>query len=163
VPFLPLLTSTLAAFAIGTTEFAVQGLLPEISKALGVSIPPTGLLVTGYALRVAFGGPILTIASKPPAPQDGLVVAARYFFKSASSGCFRLERLPGGLAPTGKRRPIIAHTPSGRSRPRHWTPQLGGKRLRGTSRELPESGRLQPSPARSNLRRSLETTNRCRL
>jgi DHA1 family inner membrane transport protein len=63
VPFLPLLALTLAAFAIGTTEFAVQGLLPEISRALGVSIPATGLLVTGYALGVAFGGPILTIAT----------------------------------------------------------------------------------------------------
>ena len=38
MPYLPILTLALAAFAIGTTEFAVQGLLPEISKALGVSI-----------------------------------------------------------------------------------------------------------------------------
>jgi DHA1 family inner membrane transport protein len=53
---------TLAAFAIGTTEFAVQGLLPEIAADLGVSIPATGLLVTGYALGVAIGGPIATVA-----------------------------------------------------------------------------------------------------
>jgi DHA1 family inner membrane transport protein len=53
---------TLAAFAIGTTEFAVQGLLPEIAADLGVGIPATGLLVTGYALGVAIGGPVATIA-----------------------------------------------------------------------------------------------------
>jgi DHA1 family inner membrane transport protein len=53
---------TLAAFAIGTTEFAVQGLLPEIAADLAVSIPATGLLVTGYALGVAIGGPIVTVA-----------------------------------------------------------------------------------------------------
>lgn len=59
--FLPLLTLTLAAFSIGTTEFVIQGLLPEISADLGVSIPKAGLLVTGYALGVAIGGPILVI------------------------------------------------------------------------------------------------------
>ena len=61
MPFLPLLTLTLATFAIGTTEFAIQGLLPEISADFGVSIPSAGLLVTGYALGVAIGGPILAI------------------------------------------------------------------------------------------------------
>ena len=61
-PILPILTLTLAAFAIGVTEFAVQGLLPEIAADLGVSIPATGLLVTGYALGVAIGGPIVAVA-----------------------------------------------------------------------------------------------------
>ena len=42
-----LLTLTLATFAIGTTEFAVQGLLPEIAADLDVSIPSAGLLITG--------------------------------------------------------------------------------------------------------------------
>ena len=61
MPFLPLSTLTLATFAIGTTEFVISGLLPEISADLGVSIPKAGLLVTGYALGVAIGGPILAI------------------------------------------------------------------------------------------------------
>ena len=63
MPFLPLLTLTLATFAIGTTEFVIAGLLPEISTSLGVSIPSAGLLVTGYALGVAIGGPILAIST----------------------------------------------------------------------------------------------------
>ena len=59
---LPILTLTLAAFAIGATEFAVQGLLPEIARDLGVGIPATGLLVSGYGLGVAIGGPVMATA-----------------------------------------------------------------------------------------------------
>ena len=49
----------LATFAIGTTEFAVVGLLPDIAASLDVSISRTGLLVSGYAIGVAVGGPII--------------------------------------------------------------------------------------------------------
>jgi len=51
----------LMAFAIGTTEFIVSGILPAISADLSVSIPTAGLLVTGYAAGVAVGGPILAL------------------------------------------------------------------------------------------------------
>jgi hypothetical protein len=47
----------LGTFAIGTTEFAIVGLLPDIAESLGVSVSATGLLVSGYALGVAVGGP----------------------------------------------------------------------------------------------------------
>jgi len=50
---LPLLVLALSAFAIGTTEFVIMGLLPEVASDLGVSIPGAGWLVTGYALGVA--------------------------------------------------------------------------------------------------------------
>jgi DHA1 family inner membrane transport protein len=53
----PLLALALAAFAIGTTEFVIVGLLPGISIDLGVGLPRAGLLVTGYALGVALGAP----------------------------------------------------------------------------------------------------------
>jgi DHA1 family inner membrane transport protein len=61
VSILPLLALALATFSIGSTEFAIQGLLPEVSADLGVSIPKAGLLVTGYALGAAIGGPILVV------------------------------------------------------------------------------------------------------
>jgi MFS transporter, DHA1 family, inner membrane transport protein len=51
----------LAAFSIGTTAFVIAGLLPAIAADLGVSIPAAGLLVTGYALGVAVGGPALSL------------------------------------------------------------------------------------------------------
>lgn len=50
---------SVAAFAIGTTEFVIMGLLPEVAADLRVSIPSAGLLVSGYALGVAAGAPLL--------------------------------------------------------------------------------------------------------
>ena len=51
---------TLSAFAIGTTEFVIVGLVPTIATDLGVSLPSAGLLVSLYAVGVAIGAPILT-------------------------------------------------------------------------------------------------------
>ncbi|MGY3232468.1 DHA1 family inner membrane transport protein [Luteibacter sp. HA06] len=56
---LPLLALAVAAFAIGTTEFVIMGLLPEVASDLKVSIPSAGMLVSGYALGVAVGAPLL--------------------------------------------------------------------------------------------------------
>lgn len=55
----PILALALAAFAIGTTEFVIMGVLPEVAGDLDVSIARAGLLVTGYALGVAVGAPIV--------------------------------------------------------------------------------------------------------
>jgi len=60
---LPLLSLAAASFGIGTTEYVVMGLLPDVATDLRVSIPSAGLLVTGYALSVAFGSPFLAIAT----------------------------------------------------------------------------------------------------
>jgi DHA1 family inner membrane transport protein len=51
----------LAAFAVGTAEFIIAGLLPTMAADLAVSIPTTGLLISGYALSVAIGGPLLAL------------------------------------------------------------------------------------------------------
>ncbi|WP_137173458.1 MFS transporter [Massilia sp. HP4] len=51
---------TLSAFAIGTTEFVIVGLIPTIAASLDVSVPSAGLLVSLYALGVAIGAPVLT-------------------------------------------------------------------------------------------------------
>ena len=48
-----------AAFAIGTSEFVIAGILPAVSTDLAISIPTAGLLVSLYALGVAIGGPLL--------------------------------------------------------------------------------------------------------
>ncbi|MEX5575273.1 MFS transporter [Pseudomonas lijiangensis] len=62
MPF-PLLILALSAFAIGTTEFVIMGLLPNVAADLGVSIPGAGWLVTGYALGVAIGAPFMALAT----------------------------------------------------------------------------------------------------
>ena len=58
-----LLVLALSAFAIGTTEFVIMGLLPDVAADLGVSIPGAGWLVTGYALGVAIGAPFMALAT----------------------------------------------------------------------------------------------------
>ncbi|MFL9873328.1 MFS transporter [Paraburkholderia megapolitana] len=64
---IPLLALAISAFAIGTTEFVIMGLLPEVAHDLAVSLPSAGLLVSGYALGVAVGAPLLAaITSKMP-------------------------------------------------------------------------------------------------
>lgn len=60
---LSLLILALSAFAIGTTEFVIMGLLPDVAQDLGVSIPGAGWLVTGYALGVAIGAPFMALAT----------------------------------------------------------------------------------------------------
>ncbi|WP_433673199.1 MFS transporter [Nocardia sp. CA-136227] len=51
----------IGAFGIGTTEFVIMGLLPQIAGDYGVTIPTAGLLVTGYALGVVVGAPVMTV------------------------------------------------------------------------------------------------------
>ncbi|RNG20343.1 MFS transporter [Streptomyces botrytidirepellens] len=57
---LALLALAIGAFGIGTTEFVIMGLLPQVGADLGVSVPTAGYLVTGYALGVMTGAPIMT-------------------------------------------------------------------------------------------------------
>jgi DHA1 family inner membrane transport protein len=62
-----LLALAISAFGIGTTEFVIMGLLPEVATDFGVSIPSAGLLISGYALGVVVGAPVLTaLASRVP-------------------------------------------------------------------------------------------------
>ncbi|MFD9880479.1 MFS transporter [Streptomyces alboflavus] len=58
---LALLALAIGAFGIGTTEFVIMGLLPEVAGDFNVSIPTAGLLVTGYALGVVAGAPLMTV------------------------------------------------------------------------------------------------------
>lgn len=51
---------TISAFAIGTTEFVIVGLIPTIAADLHISLPSAGMLVSLYALGVAIGAPLLT-------------------------------------------------------------------------------------------------------
>ncbi|QGZ47370.1 MFS transporter [Streptomyces sp. QHH-9511] len=58
---LALLALAIGAFGIGTTEFVIMGLLPQVAAEYGVSIPAAGLLVTGYALGVVIGAPLMSV------------------------------------------------------------------------------------------------------
>ena len=76
---LSLLILALSAFAIGTTEFVIMGLLPDVAADLGVSIPGAGWLVTGYALGVAIGAPFMALATAK-LPRKAALVALMGIF-----------------------------------------------------------------------------------
>ncbi|EGM76158.1 arabinose efflux permease family protein [Rheinheimera sp. A13L] len=81
---------TLSAFAIGTTEFVIVGLLPVIAADLAVSLPSAGLLVSLYALGVAIGAPVLTALSSKM-PRKALLIGLM--------ALFTLGNLLGAMAP----------------------------------------------------------------
>lgn len=63
-----ILALAIGGFGIGMTEFVIMGILPEVAKAMNVSIPMAGHFISAYALGVVVGAPLLTaIGSKWPA------------------------------------------------------------------------------------------------
>ncbi|QXI63466.1 Inner membrane transport protein YdhP [Paracoccus marcusii] len=70
---------TISAFAVGTTEFVIVGLLPTIAESLSVSLPSAGLLVSLYALGVTIGAPVLT-ALTGRLPRKTLLLALMALF-----------------------------------------------------------------------------------
>ena len=95
----------ITAFAIGTAEFVVAGLLPQVSTDLGVDIPTAGLLITVYAMGVAIGGPLMTVATaRLPRKTALLMLAGLFVFANltcANSGTYyamMAGRLMGAFA-----------------------------------------------------------------
>lgn len=102
---LALFALTLSAFAIGTTEFVIVGLLPTIASQLQVTLPSAGLLVSLYALGVAIGAPLLT-AVTGKLPRKWLLVGLMALFtlgnllawQAPDYGTLILARVLTGLA-----------------------------------------------------------------
>lgn len=102
---LALLALTISAFAIGTTEFVIVGLIPTIAQQLGVTVPSAGLLVTIYAIGVAIGAPVLT-ALTGRVPRKLLLISLMVLFtlgnllawQSPSYESLVVARLLTGLA-----------------------------------------------------------------
>src|SRR6202789_1722017 len=74
-----LIALAVAAFAIGTSEFVIMGLLPDVAADLAVSIPQAGLLVTGYAMGVVIGAPILAVLTARVPRRPTLIGLAALF------------------------------------------------------------------------------------
>ena len=74
-----LLALTLSAFAIGTTEFVIVGLIPTVAADLHIGLPSAGLLVSLYALGVAIGAPVLT-ALTGKLPRKALLLSLMALF-----------------------------------------------------------------------------------
>ena len=80
-PRIPLAVFVLGAsiFGLGTTEFMVAGLLPAIAADLGVSIPRAGLLISGFAVGMAVGAPVMAITTLRLPRKATLLGAAAVF------------------------------------------------------------------------------------
>lgn len=76
---IPLIILALSAFAIGTTEFVIMGLLPDVAADLHVSITSAGWLVTGYALGVAIGAPFMAVATATLPKRKALILLMGIF------------------------------------------------------------------------------------
>ncbi|RIU51460.1 MFS transporter, partial [Klebsiella pneumoniae] len=48
-------------FGIGTGEFAIMGLLPDVATTYGVSVPQAGYVIAAYAIGVVIGAPIIAV------------------------------------------------------------------------------------------------------
>lgn len=96
---------SLGAFAIGMTEFVIMGLLPNIARDLNVSVSDAGQLITGYALSVAIGGPIIVLATYKLPRKNLLILLMAIFIIGNGIGGFApnygllmLSRIVGALA-----------------------------------------------------------------
>ncbi|MET7695081.1 MFS transporter [Streptomyces sp. NPDC005483] len=78
---LPFVVLVLAAgtFLMGTTEFVIAGLLPEIADDLAVSVSHAGLLITGFAAGMIVGAPVMAIATLRLPRRSTLVLALTVF------------------------------------------------------------------------------------
>lgn len=77
---------TAGAFGIGTTEFVIMGLLMQVAADLHVSIAAAGLLISGYALGVFIGAPLLTAATNRM-PRKAVLVALMIVFTLGNLAC----------------------------------------------------------------------------
>ncbi len=77
---------TAGAFGIGTTEFVIMGLLMQVAADLHVSIASAGLLISGYALGVFAGAPLLTAATGR-LPRKAVLVALMVVFTLGNLAC----------------------------------------------------------------------------
>ncbi|MFF3287346.1 MFS transporter [Streptomyces sp. NPDC003023] len=76
---LALLALAVSAFGIGTTEFVMMGLLPNVADDLGTSVPTAGHLVSAYAIGVVIGAPLLTaLGSRVPRKRMLLLLMALF-------------------------------------------------------------------------------------
>ncbi|MER7947166.1 MFS transporter [Streptomyces sp. NPDC096079] len=74
-----LLALAVSAFGIGTTEFVMMGLLPQVADDLGTSVPTAGYLVSAYAIGVVIGAPLLTaLGSRVPRKRMLLLLMALF-------------------------------------------------------------------------------------
>jgi DHA1 family inner membrane transport protein len=80
------LALTAGAFGIGTTEFVIMGLLLQVGGDMHVSLSTAGLLISGYALGVFAGAPVLTLATRRM-PRKAVLLTLMAIFTFGNAAC----------------------------------------------------------------------------
>src|SRR5437879_4657066 len=80
----------LGGFGIGTGEFAIMGLLPDVAGSLGASVPAAGRVISAYALGVVLGSPLIAMLAAR-APRRALLIAL--------AACFAACNFASALSP----------------------------------------------------------------
>ncbi|MEV0826285.1 MFS transporter [Nonomuraea rubra] len=75
-----------SVFVVGTSEYLIAGLLPQVAADLGVSVSTAGQAVTAYALGVVIGGPLVTVATVR-LPRKGLALGLMLLFAAGNAVC----------------------------------------------------------------------------
>src|ERR1700760_3087939 len=74
-----ILALTVAAFGIGTSEYVIMGLLPDLAQSFRISIPKAGIIVSAYALSVTLGSPLVALALSRQERKRSLIVLLSIF------------------------------------------------------------------------------------
>ncbi|MCF7221803.1 MFS transporter [Marilutibacter chinensis] len=77
---------TAGSFGIGCAEFVIMGLLLQVAADLQVSIAAAGLLVSGYALGVFVGAPVLTLLTRRM-PRKAVLLALMVIYTVGNAAC----------------------------------------------------------------------------
>jgi DHA1 family inner membrane transport protein len=85
---LALLALAVGAFGIGTTEFVMMGLLPDVAADLDISIPTAGHLVSAYALGVVIGAPLLAAVTARMSRRTVLIGLMALFIAGNAASAF---------------------------------------------------------------------------
>lgn len=129
--FISIVLLAMSCFVIGTAEFVIMGILPDVAQDLNISIPKAGWLITAYALGMAFGGTTFAlVASKLKrktaliallavfglcnalcgyAPGYGMLVVARVLAASAQGAFFGIGAvMAASLVPPNRQASAVA-------------------------------------------------------
>src|SRR5688572_27523773 len=77
---------TAGSFGIGCAEFVIMGLLLQVAADLHVSIAAAGMLVSGYALGVFVGAPVLTLLTRRM-PRKAVLMALMVIYTVGNAAC----------------------------------------------------------------------------
>lgn len=81
----------MAVFAMGTSEFMLAGLVPDIATDLGVELAGTGLLTSAFAIGMAVGAPVMAVLARNRPARSSLLVFVAVFLAAHIAGAVTTE------------------------------------------------------------------------